>query len=181
MAMTDIDFAALGLVDDASIIAPTAAGGTADAADPTNTPRIGGSHRRSPRRKKKGKSSKSRESSTSPSNGGFGTGGLSGAGDGASSPSGRSKKKGAHRRAHRRSTAVNDSASNLDFLNELETLEVKKPSTRGLRNHVNQVPVSYDQPAWMQYKQRAMGADAVMKKTRRSNGGTVYELSLIHI
>eukprot|EP00750_Incisomonas_marina_P021339 INCI4306.1.p2 GENE.INCI4306.1~~INCI4306.1.p2 ORF type:complete len:355 (-),score=60.36 INCI4306.1:257-1321(-) len=138
MAMTEIDFAALGLVDDAPL---SPSGSAASGMSPTGTT---SSHRR-----RKGKDSRGAD--------------------------GKSKKKGSHRRAHRRSTALNssDSSSNLDFLAELDPLEVKKPSTRGLRNHANQMPVSYEQPAWMQYKQRA-GADGI-KKPRRSNGGQVYE------
>lgn len=148
MAMTEIDFAALGLVDDAPL---SPSGSAASGMSPTS----GSPHRRRKGKDSKGKASKGKESR---------------------SADGKSKKKGgSHRRAHRRSTALNssDSSSNLDFLDELDPLEVKKPSTRGLRNHANQMPVSYEQPAWMQYKQRA-GTDGI-KKARRSNGGQVYE------
>ena len=109
---------------------------------------------------------------------GFGTGGMASTSSSGKkkAKSSKSKKKGGHRRAHRRSGhSHNNSSSNLDFLNELDPVELgaKKPSTRGLRNHANQMPVSYEQPAWMQYKQRV--GESVAKKASRRSGAQVYE------
>lgn len=82
---------------------------------------------------------------------------------------GRRKKKG-NKRAHRRSQALDshDSSSNLDFLNELEIPE-KKNSTRGLRNRANMMPSSYEQPAWMNYKQKR-GEGGMSRKSSKREG-----------
>ena len=85
-----------------------------------------------------------------------------------SSGSRRRKKKGG-KRAHRRSKALNshDSSSNLDFLNELPIPDKKEK--RGLRNRVNEIPVSYERAPWMNYK------NADKKKARRSTSSSSSE------